>query len=265
MENTFPPESPGIVTVRGADAVRFLNGQLTQDVRHLGDETRLSCLTDAKGKLQHLVEVLAGPADGILWILCAPEETDPVFERLDRYLIADEVELGREPGSWTRIRSGGPLPEASFSRQAFWPDGWRDHWFKGSPAGLSTGGTEADREERRIRDGIPQRAVEAIVGMLPPEAGLDALAVSFEKGCFIGQETLSRIKSAGKVNRRLQRFALNGPAAPGDGIQMEGQPCGELTSVAPSGEAALGFLKKAAFGHRHFTLAGRPDSTLTVV
>ncbi len=73
-------------------------------------------------------------------------------------------------------------------------------WISNSPDGDLT-------EFERIGRGIPKWGAEITEGMLPPEAGLDATDISYSKGCYIGQEVISRIKSAGKVNRRLVKFA----------------------------------------------------------
>src|SRR5690606_15370293 len=114
-----------------------------------------------------------------------------------------------------------------------------------------------DAETLRIRHRVPAWGKELVPGILPPEAGLDRNAISYHKGCYIGQEVLSRIKSAGKVNRRL--FALTVPAGtrPGDIL-----PGGEVTSVSPEVEEngrhlALGYLGKAAFSLDQIALESR--------
>lgn len=259
----FPPESPGLIEATGSDAVRFLNGQLTQNVRSLGQLTRLSCITDAKGKLQHLVEVLAGPAEGSIWVACRPDESAAVLERLDRYLIADDVALVDLTGSWHRQRTTSPASGAAIVRHASWPGSdWFDVWTRESPSSADILLSDDEIEEMRVLAGVPQWGAELVPGMLPPEAGLDTTAVSFNKGCYIGQETLSRIKSAGKLNRRLTLFAVEGQVAAGDALAADGETCGEVTSVAPSGTHALGYLRKSAFDRDQFEIASSPGTVL---
>ncbi|MEP2774482.1 MAG: hypothetical protein ABJQ29_15350 [Luteolibacter sp.] len=204
-------EKAGVLEFSGPDAVRFLNGQVTQDVRKVvgGAEVLPSCVTDAKGKLQFRVW-LAGK-DGKVLVFCRGEDKEALEARLTRYLIADDVEVRDVSGA---------VSVGDFD----FPD-----------AGLS--------ERERIAKGLPKWGAELKEGMLPPEAGLDATDISYRKGCYIGQEVISRIKSAGKVNRRLVKlsFAEEG-AECGDLVNTEGKVCGEVTSV--SGTLGMGYIKR---------------------
>jgi len=91
-----------------------------------------------------------------------------------------------------------------------------------------------------------------VEGMLPPEALLEATDVSYNKGCYIGQEVISRIKSAGKVNKQLTLFLFDAgiPVAPGPLENAAGTAAGELTSVSPLAtdgvRHALGYVKRGA-------------------
>ena len=88
----------GVLEFSGPDAVRFLNGQITQDVRKVGGGKVLpSCVTDAKGKLQFRVWISEGKPGEIL-VFCRPEMTSDLEARLTRYLIADEVEVRDRSG-----------------------------------------------------------------------------------------------------------------------------------------------------------------------
>jgi folate-binding protein YgfZ len=102
-------------------------------------------------------------------------------------------------------------------------------------------------EAERIEKGIPKWGAELMEGMLPPEAGLDATDISYSKGCYIGQEVISRIKSAGKVNRRLTKFVFDGEGKIGEITNTDGKVCGEVTSV--SGNLGLGYLKRGVEKH----------------
>lgn len=105
-----------------------------------------------------------------------------------------------------------------------------------------------ERETLRIRHGVPVWGRELTEGMLPPEAALEVTDISYQKGCYIGQEVISRIKSAGKVNRRLTRFEVAADAPVTCGPLDD--RAGEITSVAPLAEGeqrhALGFLRRVA-------------------
>ena len=204
-------DAPGVLEFSGPDAVRFLNGQVTQDVRKVMGPGLLlpSCVTDAKGKLQFRVWIAEGDGGSVL-VFCRAEMTADLEARLTRYLIADDVEV--------RDRSG-EISVAEF------------------------GGVEMEEGER-IEKGIPKWGAELTEGMLPPEAGLDATDISYKKGCYIGQEVISRIKSAGKVNRRLVKFSCEGEGSLGEILGADGKIAGEMTSVC--GKFGLGYLKRTA-------------------
>lgn len=217
-------EHAGVLEFRGPDAVRFLNGQVTQDVRNVMATGKVlpSCVTDAKGKLQFRIWIAKGDVDDAVLVFCRLEMLEDLEARLTRYLIADDVEV-RNVSDEISLES-----------------------FKFPNADLS--------EWERINRGIPFWGKEITAGMLPPEAGLDLTDISYNKGCYIGQEVISRIKSAGKVNRRLVKLAFEGVGQLGDFSNAEGKVCGEVTSV--DGEIGLGYLKRSAEGETEFWVGG---------
>ena len=258
--------TPTVIAFRGPDALRYLNGQLTQDVRKAADGERSlpSCVTDAKGRLQF--RVWLHHSTGGDWLVSS-EHADPdaLFARLSRYLIADDAEGFDITGEWRMVHVTGDLP-AGLGFQAVASDriglpGW-DVWIPATESGdslnrlLAVDEWPADEAEtRRIVAGVPAWGAELTEGMLPPEAGLDRTDISYAKGCYIGQEVISRIKSAGKVNRKLVRLVVDAHAAlkPGDALlDATGQEAGEVTSVAPLivdfHKLALGYLKRRAEG-----------------
>ena len=216
-------EKPGVLEFSGPDAVRFLNGQITQDVRKVMGSAQVlpSCVTDAKGKLQFRVWIAEGQPGRVL-VFCRAEMTGDLDTRLTRYLIADDVEVADRSGE---IRA------ADF-------------------------GTVEMNEAERIGKGIPRWGAELNEGMLPPEAGLDATDISYNKGCYIGQEVISRIRSAGKVNRRLVKLEFDDAGKTGEIVNSEGKVCGDVTSV--SGVKALGFLKRSAWEETELFSGGIP-------
>jgi folate-binding protein YgfZ len=217
-------ENVGVLEFRGPDAVRFLNGQVTQDVRKVmaSGDVLPSCVTDAKGKLQFRVWLVKANADDAVLVFCTGEMLEDLEARLTRYLIADDVEVRNVSD---KIALGDfTFPHADLS------------------------------ERERIERGIPRWGAEITAGMLPPEAGLDVTDISYNKGCYIGQEVISRIKSAGKVNRRLVKLAFEGLGQLGEFTNAEGKACGEITSV--EGDLGLGYLKRSAEGGSEFWVGG---------
>jgi folate-binding protein YgfZ len=259
--------SPALLELRGPDALRFLNGQITQDAgRVSGAGISLpSCVSDAKGRLQFRVWICAGPKGG--WWVEGPAETAGDLEaRLTRYLIADDVEVTDLTGKW-RLRhligvaaeSWQPPVAAVLRKSARFGVPGFDCWLPADADGLLDeipllAGPEL--EAFRIRHGVPVWGRELTPGLLVPEAGLEASDISYQKGCYIGQEVISRIKSAGKVNQRLTRLSVDGafpPDAADDPecrllFDADGKPAGYLTSVSPVIEGgvrqALGFVKR---------------------
>ncbi len=248
-------DQPALLEFSGPDAVRYLNGQVTQDVRLVvGSGNSLpACITDAKGKLQFRVR-LTSTDDG-LWVEAPSGLSESLEARLTRYLIADDVEVTDLTSKWTLFHLIGKIPEppsgviARASRRlgVEGMDWWvsRDDFEIPSGAEILAGD---ELEALRIANGIPAWGKEIIAGMLPPEALLETTDISYNKGCYVGQEVISRIKSAGKVNRQLTRFALDASRAVHPGPFEKGT--GEITSISPIDSngirLALGYVKRGS-------------------
>jgi folate-binding protein YgfZ len=106
-------------------------------------------------------------------------------------------------------------------------------------------------ERARIEAGIPRFGADMDETNIPIECGIESRAISYTKGCYIGQEVLNRIHSIGRVNRMLRRLTFNAGATPlpvrGGKLFSDNREIGHLTSVAPSG-AALGYVHRDADG-----------------
>jgi len=104
-------------------------------------------------------------------------------------------------------------------------------------------------ETLRVERGRPRYGVDIDDSTIPQEAGLNERAVSFTKGCYVGQETVARLYYRGKPNRHLRGLRLSGPAAPGDELARDGRPVGRLGTVARSprhGHIALALVRREA-------------------
>lgn len=249
--------TPALLEFSGPDAVRYLNGQVTQDVRKVagGKISLPACVTDAKGKLQFRIHLTESP-EGKLWVSSDHAEAEALEARLTRYLIADDAEAADRSGSWSLLHFTGvtpDVPEGIIARESrrFGVAG-TDWWI---PNGVEAIGADAfpllegdELEAFRIARGIPVWGKELQEGMLPPEAALEETDISYHKGCYIGQEVISRIKSAGKVNKRLTRFAFDSGFSVSPGA-LENS-AGEITSVSPFAvdgiRHALGYVKRNA-------------------
>lgn len=250
---------PALLAVRGADAGRYLNGQVTQDVRKLRERevTLPACVTDAKGRLQFRVWITLGP-DGVYWVQGEPGQCDELGARLDRYLIADDAEVEPVADAWGLLHLTGDAPDppggvVARSCMRFGGPG-TDWWLPpGTEVPAPAGWTwlRGDEfEDFRIRRGVPAWGRELFEGLLPPEAGLEHSDISYQKGCYIGQEVISRMKRAAKTNRRLVRLRLDEAVPEGACVMTgaDGRETGTLTSVSPIDRDgvrfAMGFVKR---------------------
>jgi folate-binding protein YgfZ len=109
--------------------------------------------------------------------------------------------------------------------------------------------SEPAAEVLRVERGRPRYGVDLDDTVIPQEAGLNERAVSFTKGCYVGQETVARLYYRGKPNRSLRGLRLSAPAAVGDEVVRDGKTVGRLTSVADSpafGQIALALVRREA-------------------
>ena len=258
----------------GSDRVRYLNGQITQQVDHLPPgQARYAVITNHKGQLEADLYFAHHPeTDGIL--IDAPIDLrDALFTRLDRYIIADDAELTDITDDWQVAHLLGNESPQSIENISFQIKSDRfgqpgtDLWVPKSQDLAQLFQThQIDQlsphalENHRIAQGIPKWNHELTPGLLPPEARIEARAIDYQKGCYIGQEVISRIKSVGKVNRRLVLLQVesNGPELtlpcplwlPSED-PSESKPIGTLTSCTelvetpphPTEVLALGYLK----------------------
>jgi folate-binding protein YgfZ len=250
----------------GADRVRYLNGQVTNDIRRAaGDSAMVACVTTAKGRLCGVVYISA--AADFLRVDAEGELREALTARLERYIIADDVTLedvteqeclfhvlpagGEKPViDGAEVRGANRFGRAGFDVIA--PQAEHGRVTESLSAGHALLPGEI-AEVLRIEAGAPRWGAELTEETLPAEAGLDGTAIDFHKGCYIGQEVISRIKSVGHVNRQLTGLAADAPLAPGmtlhDGA---GTAVGEITSAGWSfgleSWAGLGYLKRGFAG-----------------
>jgi folate-binding protein YgfZ len=250
--------------VTGTDRDRFLNGQLSNNILKATKTHAIeACILNAKGKLNAHVFVAA---EGESYILDAdPELRDSLQPRLERYIIADDVQLADESDrlSLFHLLGGTPaLPNECHVRSTIrFAEPGRDIWAEATRREdllreLSRQFTfyDADRTEGfRIEKGIPRWGRELTEEIIPVEANLGERTIDYEKGCYIGQEVISRMKMSGQINKRLCGLvALTGsPLIPGMTLFPMGEEkkdVGWITSAAHSErfgkEIALGFVKR---------------------
>jgi folate-binding protein YgfZ len=259
--------------VTGPDALRYLNGQVSNDVRRLQPGTSLAaCVCTHKGRLEALVQINRRAEDEY-YVTADGALRDFLPLRLEKYLIADDAVIEDVTDQFSIVHSFGPHDPPSegafsFSANRIGTPGV-DVWFPaGKPSGLQFSSPEA-LESWRIDRGVPGWETELASGILPPEARLDESAIDYHKGCYTGQEVISRLRSVGQVNRKLERLVVAGGRKVEPGWQIvsrtaEGMtsPAGTVTSAAwhpvLGTGIALGFVKRSATGGE--LLTGPPGS-----
>jgi folate-binding protein YgfZ len=242
-----------LVTVTGPDTFSFLQSLVSQDVDGMADgEVRRSLLLTPKGKVTSVFRLVRVDAE-TAWLDLEAGHGDELRDSLTRFKLRVKAELGSpgEPWGMVPLRGGGDVPNAGRAPDgcvAIPVDGGVD--VIGPRAALAavdgTGALDADGYERaRIEAGIPKLGAELDESTIPQEAYLDVDAVSFTKGCFLGQELVARIDSRGHVNRLLRRLRAADAAvafAPGTEVTVDGKPVGTVTSSVPG--VALGYVRR---------------------
>ncbi|MBL4685513.1 MAG: hypothetical protein JKY37_13040 [Nannocystaceae bacterium] len=259
-------QARAIVRLSGPDTPRFVQGTISANVEPLADAVAVTAaLCTVKGKL--VSELVVLPAGSNTIDLLVPRDVAAaVAESLDRHIIMDDVEVAPPADTSVGIAWDGdehaPAPTIvgegirTFATRHPGPGrlvlGARDAVL----AALASGdATDANGwAARRIATATPAWGHEITADVFPPEVGF-VHAVSYDKGCFMGQEPLARIHARGQVNRVLVRVKLaSDPGeAPAPLVDDAGTQVGRLTTWAPGGDAFLGLAivrrKVAVAGH----------------
>jgi len=244
-EPHLAPTAPELVWFGGADAIRFLNDLISQEIGALeAGRVRRSLLLTPQGKLDHILWVLRGVED--VGLMVDTGRGEDLAATLGRYRIRVDVEIepstldcwlvvgpfGGDSGRWTGDRSG-------LTADVSWSNLERTLVVGEKPA-LPT--LEDDHYETvRIEAGEPLVGVDVSDATIPQETGLVAETISFDKGCFLGQELVARLDSrGGRVNHylRILRFEGSAPEV-GAEVLLGNDQVGVLSSAAKGVGLAL--------------------------
>ena len=252
----------GLLVVSGPDAADYLQGQLTNDTEAIEPGGWIyAALLDRKGHMQADMRVLRPGEGPELWLDLEPEGLAAASRHLQMYKIGREVEVADASAEYTLLSLIGPRATeiaravdcASLRTDAgvdlIVPlaerDGVRD-------ALLAAGAVEVSPEAAeivRIEAGRPRFGAEMGTETMPAEAGIVEQAVSFTKGCYIGQETVARLHYKGKPNRHLRGLRLSAPAGAGAAVRLGEKEVGTVGSAALSpalGAVGLAILRREA-------------------
>jgi tRNA-modifying protein YgfZ len=269
----------GKLALSGADAASFLQGQVTNDVEALSPGTGCyAAFLTPKGKMLGDLRILNAGDELLL-------DTERIalqglFNMIRRFSIGYRVELHKRTLERGLLSLVGPAAAAVAGAGGLPPDAHAHAVMAIAGAGVparairtdigidllcDSGHTEAIRaalldggatpvaeaavECVRVEHGRPRYGVDVDESVIPQEAGLNERAVSFTKGCYVGQETVARLYYRGKPNRRLRGLRLSAPPEPGDEITFDGRVVGRVTSVAQSprlGPIGLALVRREA-------------------
>jgi tRNA-modifying protein YgfZ len=258
-----------MLLLRGGEAAEFLQGQLTNDVEALAPgEGCYAALLNHKGKLRTDMRVLRG--EDWIWLDAEEAGQRPLVHAVETYSLGRDV-------SWEDVSDARAIlsligPRAREVLDDAPPE--REHAFVQGEHGLYVAtdlgvdvvcdaadaagvrealGVDAASEEvaecLRIESGRPRLVLDMDGDTIPQEADLNQRAVSFTKGCYVGQETVARLHYKGKPNRHLRGLQLSAPAATGDPIALGDRQVGAIGSacVSPTfGPIALAVIRREA-------------------
>ena len=251
-----------VIEVTGRDRVRFLHGMCTQEIKKLAPGRGApAAVVNRQGKM--VAEILVHAAPASLLVQVDRANAQATIDALAKFVVADDVVFKiseravfglHGPAARGAVGIAAPADFAGEERDGVWiarnrtiaDDGYdllvppdRVAWVRG----LAPAATEADYEASRIESGFPRWGVDMGPDLLPMEAGLEPVAIRYDKGCYIGQEVIQRVKTYSEPPRMLVRLAFDGDAPlPGSAVTAAGEEVGKVTSA--HGRFALALVRK---------------------
>jgi folate-binding protein YgfZ len=266
----------GKLSLTGRDAKSFLQGQVSNDVESLTPGTGCyAAFLTPKGKMLGDLRIL--DAGGALLLDTERVALQGLFNTIRRFSVGYDVQLlkrtlergllsliGPEATSVAGVAELADAPEhqhlesefSGITLRAIRTDTGVDLLCEAADTGhlssvLQGAGAlmvdESAVECLRVEHGRPRYGIDIDDTVIPQEAGLNERAVSFTKGCYVGQETVARLHYRGKPNRHLRGLRLSAPAATGDPVRLREREVGRLGSVVESprfGWIALALIRR---------------------
>jgi hypothetical protein len=256
----------GALRVTGSDRVPFVHGQVSNDVRGLPIPGACrAAILNAKGQIEFDVRIHRRAED--LLIQTHDDLSGAVYERLKRYIVFDDVRLedisqqisvfhvsaalasslGFDVNGAAVQALEGAFGAVLASRVERGLEGGVDLHLSRDRADeietfLNPRGerwSASHLELARLRAGLPDAHRDAFLERLPQECGLEH-AVSYKKGCYIGQEIMARLEARGNPRYALQRVTLERPVRAGEAVKSDGRTVGQVGSSLADGNEALG-------------------------
>lgn len=240
----------GKLRFTGPQRAWFLHQIMTQAFEDMAPgEARDAAMITAHGRMLGYLEVVA--TDDALLAHFEPSLLATLPDEIRRYVFATRVEIEDVSADiglvlvagegWERVVPDGTVvhPTSSLGIPAAYL------WVTDTAAALAAlkenarEATEDELEAVRVAHGVPRWGYEMDLKTIPQEAGIEARAVHFDKGCYLGQEAMAKIHFRGKVNRRVVLIQSEDRLERGAEVVLEGATVGKVTSVAGSRGLAL--------------------------
>jgi folate-binding protein YgfZ len=254
----------GKLLLTGSDVKEFLHGQVTNDIEGLADgQGCYAAFLTHKGKMLGDLRVFAFP--GGLFLDCERMVLQDLFNLIRRFKLGRDVEVHKRTLERGLLSLYGPCEGTELQHRRTEIGGVQVREIV-TDAGVDIvcDAADVDRvkaaldavecsedaaEIVRVESGRPRYGIDLDDTVIPQEAGLNERAVSFEKGCYVGQETVARLYYRGKPNRHLRGLVLSEPAATGDLLRLGEREVGRLGSsvLSPArGPIGLAIVRREA-------------------
>jgi folate-binding protein YgfZ len=253
--------------ITGADRKRFLHGQVTNDVNGLAvGQGCYAAIVSAKGKIESDVFIYC--LHQALLLDFEPGLAARIAARIEKYVIADDVQIEDVSGKYALLSVQGPqatepnVPEKPLAFKQI-GNAYYVNNARGTKSGFDVFVPRAEKDALklpgapcsegaldivRIESGIPRFGVDMDETNLAPETGIESRAISYTKGCYIGQEVISRIRTYGQVAKALRGLRCDGLPTRGEKLLLRGKEVGYVTSAVFSPilktNIALGYVRR---------------------
>jgi folate-binding protein YgfZ len=268
----------GMFVIRGSEAADFLQGQVSNDVELAAGQGCYATILNHKGKLRTDLRVLRG--DDWFWLDTEAIGTAVVRHMLATYALGRDVqweEVGERHSILSLVgpAADGLVDPAPAAAEHSFVDSGAGLWVR-TDLGIDLLCSNERAEELRAELGVeevPEEVVECVriesgrprlgfdmdADTMPQEAGINERAVDFEKGCYVGQETVARLHHRGKPNRHLRGLRLSEPVERGTEVLLGERVVGRVgsTCVSPRlGPIALALVRREAAPGDTVTVGG---------
>jgi folate-binding protein YgfZ len=278
-----------ILSLGGTDRLKIANNLCTQDLKSLAPgRIAETFVTDVKGRT--LSHGFAMAREDALWFISSPGQGARLVPHFDRYIIREDAAVRDASSDWDAVlfmaledaeafSASHPqwgcvvtsVPWVSGGGLVLVPSGRRDllsNEVRDGAIVASDTRTRSGWERARIEAFWPWYGIDLDDRNLPQEAGIDARAISFKKGCYLGQETVARLDALGQVQKRLVQliFEKRPEVVLPHSIEADGKEIGTLTSLADTdhgGAIGLAMVRRSHFAKQtRFVVAGSEAEVL---